>query len=174
MGGPSPLFTPGYLWARGVTCPHFTFPICIVRTSTVPHRNTSDVQQVHIYKSPKGTLIWDGPAHYGQPQRFTPTFTLNPICPALTEGRMQSISRASNGCLQREEPFNNVPEKSEMGGFSETSPVWACFSLYKLEERLTTGQCRRMEGEEDTGQRREVPWTPSSLWETPAAEQRKK
>lgn len=65
------------LWARDATHGHFTFLIYKVRTSTAPHRGTSEAQQLHSDKALKGgqdvppsfpCLTWDGPACGAQPE----------------------------------------------------------------------------------------------------------
>lgn len=110
------------LWVRDATHGRFTFLIYKVRTSTAPHRGTSEAQQLHIDKAlrvarmcPHLSRALRETAQLSSPcsaRGLTPSFIHNPNGRALTECRVQSIARTSNGCLQREESFNNDPEKS--------------------------------------------------------------
>ena len=104
-GGP----VPACLWARGTTCGHFTFLIYKMRTSTAPHRGTSEAQQLHIYKAPKGgqdvppsflCLMWDGPACgaqlKGSPHPLYTTQTVLPWQSAgckVLQGLQMAVSR---------------------------------------------------------------------------------
>lgn len=107
-------------------------------------------------------------------QGLTPSFIHNPNGPALTECRVQSIARTSNGCLQKEESFNNDPEKSHSEVTVKPAQSGLAWPSTSWKRGSPPGNGVRMEGGRDTSQRRNVKQTLHSLWEAPVAQKRRR